>query len=393
MTSKVYKWTTRSLLLVSAFFACSQIVSIGSGKKQPDFRTYYYASMAYEHGLNPYKMESLQRVSSINDLKYSFVYPPHTLAAFLPLSHIGYYPAYYLYFALKILALLALIYLWMRIVPAAQSDWWALWVTVLLGYRFSVLRELRAGNVSVFEQLLLWGGIFLFLQNRRFAGGVSILLSSLFKLVTITLVPLMVIIQRSRNSLSLLFGICAIGLAGFILFINMQPELWSSFFQAARSLDERGNSSPSSLAFIFDIRDAINLRNGTAYIIYGAWCCIVFGALALSYFVTRHSKDVFPMLYLFLFAYVITVPRMKDYSYIICLLPTLHILSAMVKGRGQSIAGCVFLWVPLISYQSLWMACYAFGLTLNWIIKYRSMPHMKIELTLNPLRIFTESHT
>jgi hypothetical protein len=391
-TSNCTAWFNRLLLLVALLYSCAQLVSVGSGGKQHDFRTYYYAAKAYEQGFNPYDLQSLRKVSGIEDMKLTFVYPPHTLAVFRPLSRIGYQPAYYLFLTVKILALLALVRIWMLIVPVAKSDWWALCVTVLLGYRCAVLRDLRAGNVSVFEQLLLWGGILLVMQNRSIGGGVSILLSSVFKLVTVTLAPLIVVLRRSWRSLCILVVLGMITVAGYLFLSTMQPDLWGNFFEAARALDERGNRSPSSLALIFDIRDAIALQEITAYMIYAAWCCIVLSALVWSFVLTQRSTDALPMLYLFLLAYVIIAPRMKDYSYIMVLLPTLHIISSMVTRRWQSITGCVLLWIPLVTYQSLWIAVIAFGLTLNWIWKHRKMPKKRMELTLNPLRGFSEAY-
>ncbi len=98
------------------------------------------------------------------------------------------------------------------------------------------------------------------------------------------------------------------------------------------------------------------------------------------------------MLYLAILGYVILAPRMKDYSLIIALLPVLHTISAMTTRRWLSVIGAVLLWIPLFKYQSLFLSVFTYFLILSWIWNYRKDPDKRVELTLNPLRGFSEAH-
>ncbi len=388
-----YDWITRLLLFVAVLYAVTQLVSVVGGAKQHDFRTYYYATWAYQQGLNPYDLESLQDISGAGDHKLPFVYPPYILDLFRPFANLGYWPAYYLFLLLKIVALYGLVTVWTKVVPADKNDWWALWVTVFLGYRSAVLLDIRSGNVSIFEQLLIWSGVLLVLRSQCAVGGISIALSSMFKLLTSALIPLLVIIRRSwrsfRIALFVLFGTVCM----YAVLYSAQPRLWSQFISEAGALDERGNICPSSLALLRDLADATAMGPVPVYVLYGLLCSLVFGVLTWAFIATRNSRDVYPMMYLTILGYCILAPRMKDYSLIIALLPTLHVLSSMCQRRWQVIVGCTLLWIPIIDYQSLLLSALAFTITFKWIWDHRHIPNQQVDLTLNPFRIFSDAHS
>lgn len=383
-----YHLTAMVVLLIAIVYGCAQMFSVVTGDQQHDFRTYYRAVKAWRQGLNPYDVESLRQVAGTDEAQLPFVYPPYCLPVFQPLVDLGYVPAYFLFLTLKTIALLLLVVVWVRIVPARKSDAWAICVTVLLGYRCAVLRDLRAGNVSLFEQILLWSGVLLAMRNRSLAGGVAILLSSAFKLMTASLAPLVFVIRRSSRSLGIVLFLGVVWGCAHLLLYSAQPALWTSFAKSVGTLDERGDLCPSLWALLLDIEDAAGVAHGTVCIAYAILCGAVLGVWAWSLADSRRSRDVYPMLYLTVLAYVIVAPRMKDYSLVIALLPTLHILSAMGQRRWQSVAGCILLWAPVFAYQSLALAAYAFGLVVHWIRKHRNRPDERMELALNPLRAF-----
>jgi hypothetical protein len=247
--------------------------------------------------------------------------------------------------------------------------------------------------LNLFEQILIWGGILLLLHDKEFLGGLGIALSSVFKLITATLLPLVLIIRRTWKSFWIAAVLASITLATYIWTYYRASDFWSSFFYAASSLDERGNRCPSSLSLFRDLADALGMGTTFVYVLYAFLCCLVIFIIAWSFFATRRSPDRYPMLYLTILGYVLLAPRMKDYSLIIAILPTLHIISAMASCRRQAIIGSVLLWIPIINYQSLLLAALVFMLDFHWIWKYRKVPTKRMELTLNPLHIFSEIQT
>jgi hypothetical protein len=379
------------LTYMVVIYACAQLFSVFMGEKQPDFYTYYHAVKAHEQGLDPYELQSLRQVSGNDDLTLPFVYPPHCLFLFKPLALLDYGQAYYLFLALKLLALGGLVIIWVRLVPIGKGEWWLLLITILMGYRCAVIRDLRAGNVSIFEQLMLWSGILLLLRHRTIAGGVGIILSSAFKLVSMGLAPLVVVICRSWRSVGIMLTLGLAGILANLASYTAMPEFWGKFVTAAGKLDERGNICPSSLALLRDLADMAGFGATTLYLLYAVLCCLVLGILLWALVVARRSQDPYPLIYLTIFAYVIISPRMKDYSLIIALVPALHTISATCRRRWLAVAGSILLWVPLFDYQSLVLSSLLFGLLVQWIWRGRQRPNNMFALSLNPLRCFTDT--
>ena len=384
----IYKWVVGSLAFIAIAYACTQVFSVLRGRKQHDFRIYYYAVRAYQQEMDPYDLTSLQRVSGNDDIGHPFVYPPHCLFLFKPFAELEYKLAYFLFLAIKLLAIAGLVLIWTRIVPVSRADSWALLVTVLLGYRSAVLRDLRAGNVSIFEQLFLWGGILLLLKQRTIAGAIGILLSSVFKVLTCALAPLVLVINRTWRSLLVLVTLALGCVLGYLASYTASQGLWTRFISAAGGLDERPNRCPSSLSLLRDAAKSAGIGDDTVYVVYGLLCCVILGLWLWAFWQTRTSKDVYPMIYATIIAYVLIVPRMKDYSMGIALIPALHTISAVPKTRLWAVVGCILLWTSLFNYQHLMVSAFVFILLLHWIRKTKELPNKKMAITLNPLRSF-----
>jgi hypothetical protein len=389
VNATIYRLAAVALVAIALVYAGSQIRSILAGGMQQDFRTYYYAARAYQQDLNPYDLQSLRSVSGDDSIRLRFVYPPHCLDLLKPLALLDYPVAYFLFFAGKLLALAGLILIWTRIVPVPRHELWALLVTTLMGYQHAVVRDLRLGNVSLFEQVLLWGGILLLFRGRTMAGGCSLLLSSVFKVLTAALAPLIVVVGRSRRAFLALPVLLLAGGVAYLASCTAHPDLWASFMSSAGGLDERGIICPGSLSLLRDLAEAVGVGDVAVYSAYALACCLVLGAWCWAIRQTRRSRDVYPMLYLTILAYVLVAPRMKDYSMIIALLPALHTMSAVGLTRRWAVVGCLLLWVQIFDYQALVLSLWVFLLLLRWIGASRSDPDRMMSLTLNPLRGFT----
>lgn len=388
MKKKNYNWIAHVFVLTATIYLCTHIIPLINGKTQHDFRTYYYATIAYYQGMDPYELKSLRDVSDINQIKLPFTYPPHCFTIFKPITLLNYIPAYYVFLAIKLMAIIALIFIWTRIVPTDRRGWWVLYVTIILGYRSAIYRDLNAGNISIFEQLIVWTGVLFLIRDKTLIGGISIALSSIFKLITIALLPLIIVVRQTWHSVCLTFFLAAISLCTYILLYSANPQMWIKFIDIIKALGGRGNTCPSSWALLHDIAAVTFISNTSVYLIYGLLCFVVLTLLTWSFIVRRTSKDKYPLLYLTIIAYVILAPRMKDYSLIIALLPTLHSISSMTLHRWQIFVGVILLWIPIIDYQPLLTATFTFYLIINWIWKNRNDPSTKIKLTLNPFEKF-----
>ena len=383
-----YRALAVGLVFVALVHFLAQTLPVLRGRRLQDFRTYYYAATAHRRGLSPYDLSALRKVAGRHEVHLPFVYPPHFLALFAPLARMGYWHAYYLFLALKLLALGALLWLWSRIVPTARADLWPLLVTAALGCGSALLKDLKSGNVSTFEQLLLWAGIYLLLRRRTLLGGASVLLSSMFKLATAPLGLLVPLIRRSTGAVSVWLALClATGLAYLALYAA-QPQLWADFLSSVRTLDDRGGNCPSSLAFLGDVARAAGAGPAAAYVAYALVGCLVLSAWLWAVWRSRGWQDPYARIHVTILAYVLVVPRVKDYSLVLVLLPALHIISALFGARRRAALWCLLLWAPFFDYQPLLLSACLFMALLRWISRSGSMPGAGLELTLNPLRGF-----
>jgi len=386
MMTRIYIRGKAVFILLAILFAVWHLASIAGGARQHDFRIYYLAAEAHEQGLNPYVMESLRTVSGNDRLRLPFLYPPFSLFIFKSFAAFPYEQAYYIYLALKLIALAALLVVWMKILPVGRAERWALLVTAVLGYRHTIIRDLMTGNISIFEQLALWSGILCLLRQRAIAGSACIAASSLFKLATLALLPLVFLIRRSRQSLRTAACALAAMIAFFGLSFFAAPDQWADLLRAAAAIDERGFRNPSSLALCRDLADRLGLAREAALPMYGLLAAGVMGAMLWALRVGRASVDPYPVLYLVILGYCLMVPRLKDYSFIIALLPTLHILASMCQARWLIIAGCILLWIPIISYQPLITVAFAFLVVWRWIVAHRHQPEIRVPISIDPLR-------
>lgn len=375
-----------AVCVAAALYAAKRLLPILDGKEQYDFRTYYYAALAFERGMDPYNIQSLREVSG-RGIVLTFIYPPHVLFLLRPLCRLGYPTAYFVFLAAKLAALGMLIRMWSRIVPSAREDLWPLLITSLLGYRGATMVDLVAGNLSTFEQLLIWVGIFFLLRNRPLLGGLGVLLSSLVKLVTLALGPLVFVVGRTAKSVLAWAGLTtAFGLLYFVSY-RAQSDLWSRFVSStlAAAFYEKSDVNPSSLVLSKDLAGRLGFGAPAATVAYGAWCALVASLWLWSFRRTIGSPDRYPVLYVTILAYVLVSPKMILYSFMIALLPTLHTISAIVPRRCRP-AGCFLLWVPLFDYQPLLLAAGTLATLVYWIHTNRDKTPISMSLTLNPFR-------
>lgn len=369
------------IILVSAatVYLLTHIFPLIKGKSQHDFRTYYYSTKAYYEGLDPYDLKSLQQISGNNLIDLPFTYPPYCFKIFKPFTFLSYFPAYYLFLLAKLSAILLLVYIWTRVVTVGKENLWMVYVTIVFGYRSAIYRDLNAGNVSTFEQVAIWTGILLMMRGRVLFGGVSIVLSSVFKLITITLLPLLVTIRRSWYSVCLTLTLACISICAYFLAYTNNPHMWLDFFNVINSIGCTGNTCPSSLALLHDFSASALISDTSIYYLYGLLCVVILSLLIWSFLITRSSTDRYPLLYLTIIAYVILAPRMKDYSLIIALLPTIHTICSMTFHRWQACLGFILLWIHMVDYQTLLTAVFTFYLIINWIWKNRNNPDVIIK--------------
>jgi Glycosyltransferase family 87 len=353
------------LLQVSALlaaFGLMALVSIRWRSYQWDFHMFYGSATDFLQGTNPYRGKGL-----------SFYHPPLTLYLYGLFAQLPLALAYELWLALKIAALGALFLIWNR--NFLKLDF--AWLTVLyfiLAYNGAIYSDLVSGNVSLFEQFGLWAGFAALLQGRYALFSLCVILVAQFKLTPIFFSVLLLLAPKRPQGQW--FAICIVGfVAVFLLNLLLQPALLKDFFTVAAALDERGAQSPGALAFVRDILDRIggpkfSLGTGADEAIF-IIVALAIGLFSLAVVVWHRSANAEPdsklIVYFACLAYALAVPRMKSYSYILLLIPTLALIRllprrTLVPAASAALAALVVfpLGSSLLPFRSLSQLLYEY---------------------------------
>lgn len=329
---------TRVLLWCMAILCLARIAT-ASDDYQWDFRVFYAAPVVLIDGGNPYDKET-PNPEIPNHLSY--LYPPVALYAFQPLSNLPFEVAYLFWFFIKVLALGLLLTLWNRHFECLNDSLLAL-ALLILGFNAAILRDMTAGNIATLEQLGLWSAFCLLLRGRSYSAGAIIAFIAQFKLMPVVFLGLLPFVGSGRgwkpfwSSLIIFAGLFSLN---FLLMPEMMAQYLDSFAVANPNLDERGEINPSTLALMRDVADLAGRLGvevppffvNAVFLLYVS----VLGAALLRFLFTRFESlskiDQRWLIYAACLLYVLTMPRVKDYTYMILLIPALFIVRRTAAG-------------------------------------------------------------
>jgi hypothetical protein len=314
---------------------------------QWDFYMFYGSATEFLQGSSPYRGRGL-----------SFYHPPLTLYLYGLFARLPFPLAYEFWLALKVAALGALFLIWNRHFLRLDFAWMTT-VYFILAYNGTIYSDLVSGNVSVFEQLGLWIGFAALLQGRYALFSVCIILVAQFKLTPVFFAVLLLLVPKRPQWQW--FAACALGfVAVFLLNLLFQPALLKDFFAAAAALDERGPQSPGTLALIRDVVDRIGgsnysertLADEAAFVVAALAIGVFSLAAVVRYRATSAELDSKLIVYFACLAYALAVPRMKSYSYILLLVPTLAVICNLPRRTLVPAAGAVLVALVLFPLGS-----------------------------------------
>lgn len=321
-----------ALLLVYAFHIVDYIWD-NPRSTQWDLMVYYYAAKAHSENLDPYYLHSLEETSG-EKLRLTFVYHPATLPFFKILNLLEYDTAHYTWLILKLIFLAALIIIWRKYF-LRDTSFLLLLALVLLAYDATVYWDLKAGNISIFEQLLLWLAFVFFLKRKPLLFCILVLAASYFKFT-----PLIFLILLPISDLKHKWRYSAASLGIFLLFIAAtylsSPALFRDFITSFNAIAERGTDyNYSMLAFLKDFSENVFPFKHVPFqyvisgLLYGL-VIIAVGMISAKAIVrashTREPLRSLLILFIVCVTSVVILPRMKSYSFIILIPPSLFIM-------------------------------------------------------------------
>jgi hypothetical protein len=344
---KTYLRQPLTMLVWLALIAClSSIARDASG--QWDFQVFYSAIHTLAAGGDPYAPihAAPQQQGSL-----AFLYPPLALQLFRWTSAFSPYAAKLIWLGVKLVALALLLRLWHKEFERLDAGW-RIVLLISLGFNAALLRDFSSGNVSTVEQLGIWFGLSLLLRGRLYTAAVVFACIAQLKLLPIAFIALIPLLQPRDGWKPFLVG--CIAFAG-LLCLNpiVSPTLTHEYLALLAgsnpSFDERGDINPSSLALF---RDVVHLTPHLSGFIaeraLGTWAYCVYllilagGIMLVLTASSRHAADSDPkadrklLLYFGCAIFAVAMPRMKDYTYILMLMPSLFVLRDM-RRRGGSV--------------------------------------------------------
>jgi alpha-1,2-mannosyltransferase len=320
---------------------------------QGDLRIYRAAASAYAEGRNPYDAGSLTGAGGRTQA-LPFVYPPVTLPLLRPLLVLDYRTTYFAFFALKLAAVVALILLWQRRFFPDDASRACLYLLCALAYGQTIKMDVRAGNISVFEQLLLWAAALAFLRRRPWLFAFLVAAAAAVKLTAAVLLLLLLVDRERRSVAALLAAVGGLALVHGVSAAT-RPDLFAAFLRNAAALDDRGSTNPCLLAMIRDGWERLAGGNGPPYVDEMAYGLVVLLIAWTSLSVARR-RDLAGnrecALFLVIFTYTLVSPRFKDYSYVLLIPPSVYVVMNVLRGLGPRLLALALLCTHLFAYQS-----------------------------------------
>jgi glycosyl transferase family 87 len=349
------KGATMSLLIALFAFVSWLNVLRHLGEQQWDFKIYYHAAKAWQNDQNPYDARTLTQLAQRRVSK-GYAYPPATLAFFRPFTLVSYDVARHAFFVLKTLLVLGLIALWRkRFVTGAGAGFYLL---CLFAFNNAIYLDLRAGNVSLIEQALLWAAFWAYTKDELVAFCLLVLLAASFKLLPLLFLGLLLIRANPKK-----LGLLALSLLGFAAFLGVSyltdPALFRAFLDnASETNTESKILNPSTYAFCRDLVEVVlgskdspvDPRVGDALFVAIALAITAATIVAIRRFERAPPADrVRNQLFLACFLYALVVPRFKDYSYILLIVPAAYLLYAYARRLPASAVWLGVLCVPVVN--------------------------------------------
>ena len=363
-------------------------ISANHDKYMWDFRTHREAGKILATGADPYDPDILFPNAAT---RFLYTYPPVTLYFYRLFSLVDYKMAFHSFLVLKSILLIGLIYFWKR--EFLKEDAGILfYVFCLLAFNSAVFLDIIAGNINLFEEIMLWLAFSFYLRGRLRLFCASILAAASFKMIPIFFLLLLLLSEEKKKRIYLL-GSGGVFFAYLFIQYIIAPDLFAHFIRNAQFVvGEPGGLVPSTYKMIGDVFQLI--ANATGLTVPHGFRIVTVSAMAVAVIFLSYQawirlkcneiKDK-AMLEIFLacLVYALIHPRFKDYMYILLLVPSYYLIKNFRHTAVTPflfilfILSCDRMVLPIVSsmYALLWayfpliVAYCVWGLYLNEIFR------------------------
>lgn len=343
-----------ALYVVLAIYAFAIGYTVATQPKQWDFKTYYYAAEAWTNSQNPYDLNTIDQLSD-EKIELEFVYPPITLPVFALFTLIPFKIAFFLFFALKVAGLIFLLWLWVRYFVDDKAFLPLLFLLAAFAFRETIARDMYAGNISIFEQVLLWTAMLSYLRGKIWTYCLLIAAAALFKF-TFLILLFLPMIERDRRIL----GTIAITAAGYIVAnlvsFWLMPGMLENFITNVGHLSDGFPGNQSSLIFISEMLETFTRISGYDLYNFASVIHILFVMVLMLYTIRVTTEFDFKenrlhFVVMCLFLYAMSIPRLKDYSFILLIFPAFFVISKALVRPSWRLIAIFFVCVSFLPFQ------------------------------------------
>jgi len=340
----IFKLVILVLLCLYSLFLLLNIATGINQRFQWDFKTYYCAAHVAGLGLNYYDPAYLRHFCSM-DVQQYYNYTPLTIWFFRFFNLFDYPTAYLLYFLLKVVALAGLLFVWKKLFLEKEGDL-GFFVFALLAFNNALYVDLLAGNISLFEQLALWLAFFFLLRRRLFLFGLCLVVIANFKVVPLAFLILLLFLEDKKKFIYFFGWLGAFAGLQVVSYV-FSPFLYKEFLRVFFSMlrETSGILNPSAFVWLQNLlRSYYPKVMGTLpppALVYSVFALVAAAIIWLSgravFRLRRRESPEAAKIIVFLscVAYALLMPRFKDYSYVLLLVPAYFALKKMVGGLGR----------------------------------------------------------
>ena len=362
--SKKFSIPKVAVLVLLGLYSLFLLLKIATGvdkRYQWDFKTHYCAAHVAEMGLNFYEQPYLRHFCS-PDVQQYYSYTPLSIWFFRFFNLFDYPTAYLLFFILKVLALAGLLFLWKKIFLETEGDL-GFFVFALLAFNSALYIDLLTGNISLLEQLGLWLGFFFLLRRRLFLFGLCVVVIANFKVVPLAFLILLLFQEDKKKYLHFfgwLGGFTALQAVSYALSPFLFKEFVRGFLGMLR--ETSGILNPSVYVWFYNLLGSFypNVRGPSGQggdpplllvtLVFGLAAALVvwLTGRALSRLKRQGGLETEKIIiFLLCTVYALLLPRFKDYSYVLLLVPAYFALKKYSGGLGRVfLFGLMILSIP-----------------------------------------------
>ena len=332
-----------------------------------DFQTHREAGKIFGSGSNPYDAENLPPNVRTHFL---YTYPPVTLFFYQFFSWTNYKTAAHIFLIVKCILLIGLVYFWKREFLKDDADPF-FYIFCLLVFNSAVFIDMIAGNINLVEQFVLWLAFSFYIKKRLVPFCVFVLIAASFKM-TPAFFLILLLLCDDENKYKYFVGAAAASLSYLLIQYVILPEYFTGFMKNALTVvGETGMVVPSTLKFVGDLSKALGATTGIVMpkgfqlLIVGL---ITSGIVYLTYrAATQLKRSRTPNreiieVFLICMLYALIHPRMKDYMYLLLIVPSYYVIK---NTRFTRLAPFLFI-LFILSSERLALPIFSSVMSLIW---------------------------